>query len=87
MVHRKSSGHMFTHAEEKTFGRWTQVDSVGGLVMSIGNTKFGIPRKYQNQIGVWYFCPKFLGFSWYFIGILRTLNVKIWFNVGIFRQN
>ena len=22
MVHRKSSGHMFTHAEEKTFGKW-----------------------------------------------------------------
>ena len=31
------------------------------LVMSIGNHKFCIPRKYQNQIGIWYFCPKFLG--------------------------
>ena len=31
------------------------------IVMSIGNQKFGIPRKYQNQIGIWYFCPKFLG--------------------------
>ena len=31
------------------------------LVMSIGNQKFGIPRKYQCQIGIWYFCPKFLG--------------------------
>ena len=31
------------------------------LVMSIGNQKFGIPRKYQYQIGIWYFCPEFLG--------------------------
>ena len=31
------------------------------LVMSIGNQKFGIPRKYQNQIGIWFFYPKFLG--------------------------
>ena len=29
--------------------------------MSIGNKKFGIPRKYQNQIGIWFFYPKFLG--------------------------
>ena len=31
------------------------------LVMSIGNQKFGITRKYQNQIGIWFFYPKFLG--------------------------
>ena len=31
------------------------------LVMSIGNEEFGIPRKYQYQIGIWYLCPKFLG--------------------------
>ena len=30
------------------------------LVMSIGNQEFGIPRKYQYQIGIWYLCPKFL---------------------------
>ena len=29
--------------------------------MSIGYQKFCIPRKYQNQIGIWYFYPKFLG--------------------------
>ena len=31
------------------------------LVMSIGNQKIDIPRKCQNQIGIWYFCVKFLG--------------------------
>ena len=47
--------------------------------MPIGNQKFGISRKYQYQIGIWYFCPQF---SWYFLGIL-ILNLvygllKIW---------
>ena len=37
-----------------------------GLVMSIGNQKFGIPRKYQNQISIWYVCPKFLGIFFVF---------------------
>ena len=31
------------------------------LVMSIGNQKFGIPRKYRYQIGIWYFYPRFRG--------------------------
>ena len=31
------------------------------VVMSIGNQEFGIPRKYQYQIGIWYLCPKFRG--------------------------
>ena len=44
--------------------------------MSIGNPKFGIPRKYQNQIGIWYSVPNFLVFSWYRIGILRTFLLK-----------
>ena len=32
------------------------MDAVGAaaLVMSIGNQKFGIPRKNKNQIGIWY---------------------------------
>ena len=30
-------------------------------MMSIRNQEFGIPRKYQHQIGIWYLCPKFLG--------------------------
>ena len=52
------------------FSRWHKV------VMSIGNQKFGIPRKYQYQIGIWYFCLKFLGISSYFIGILSTIFLK-----------
>ena len=39
------------------------VPTMSPLVMSICNQKFGIPRKYQNQIGIWHF-------SWYFLGIL-----------------
>ena len=31
------------------------------VVMSIGKQGFGIPRKYQYQIGIWYSCPNFLG--------------------------
>ena len=31
------------------------------LVISIGNQKFGIPRKSQNQIGIWFFDSKFVG--------------------------
>ena len=62
-----------------------------GLVMSIGNQEFGIPRKYQYQIGTksvfGIYVPNFLVFSWYFIGNLEYGLVKIWFNIGIFRQN
>ena len=46
--------------------REVQVQSDGKdlrLVMPIGNKKFGIPRKYQYQIGIWYLCPDLLVFS------------------------
>ena len=52
--------------------------------MSIGNQKFGIPRKNQYQIGIWYFCPKFLGIFLVFYRYFENAFVKIWFNVGIF---
>ena len=55
--------------------------------MSIGNQKFGIPRKYQNQIGIWYFCPKFLGIFLVFYRNFENDLVKIWLNIGIFGQN
>ena len=54
--------------------------------MSIGNQKFGIPRKYQNQIGIWYFCPKFLGIFLIYRNFVNDL-VKIWLNIGILGQN
>ena len=55
--------------------RWYSLDSPGfgprvchtspavdrEYVMPIGNQEFGIPRRYQYQIGIWYVCPKFLG--------------------------
>ena len=53
-------------------------------MMSIGNQKFGIPRKYQYQIGIWYFCPKFLGIFLVFYRQFENDNVKIWLNFGIF---
>ena len=52
--------------------------------MSIGNQEFGIPRKYQYQIGIWYLCPKFLGIFLVFYRCLEYGLVKIWFNIGIF---
>ena len=52
--------------------------------MSIGNQKFGIPRKYQYQIGIWYFCPKFLGIFLVFYRYFEEALVKIWLNIGIF---
>ena len=55
-----------------------------GIVVSIGNKKFGIPRKYQYQIGIWYFCPKFLGIFLVFYRYFETALVKIWLNIGIF---
>ena len=56
------------------------------LVMPISDQKFGIPRKYQYQIGIWYFCPKFLGIFLVFYRNLEYGLLKIWFNIGIFRQ-
>ena len=53
------------------------------LVMSIGNQKFGIPRKYQYQIGIWYFCPKFLGIFLVFYRYFEEVLPKIWLNIGI----
>ena len=41
--------------------RWRAQNMMSELVMSIGNQEFGIPRKYQYQSGIWYFCPKFMG--------------------------
>ena len=52
--------------------------------MSIGNQKFGIPRKYQYQIGIWYFCPKFLGNFLVFYRYFEEALIKIWLNIGIF---
>ena len=54
--------------------------------MSIGNQKFGIPRKYQNQIGIWYFCVKFLGILLVFHQNFENDRVKIWLNIGIFGE-
>ena len=55
--------------------------------MSIGNQKFGIPRKYQYQIGIWYFCPTFLGIFLVFHRYLKYGLLKIWLIIGIFCQN
>ena len=55
--------------------------------MPIGNQKFGIPRKYQTQIGIWYFCPTFLGVFLVFYRNHVYGNLKIWLNIGIFWQN
>ena len=52
--------------------------------MSIGNQKLGIPRKYQYQIGTWYFCPKILGIFLVFYRYFEEALVKIWLNMGIF---
>ena len=57
------------------------------LVMSIGYQEFGIPRKYQYQIGIWYLCLKFLGIFLVFYRNLEYHRVKSWFNINIFRQN
>ena len=55
--------------------------------MSIGNQEFGIPRKYQYQIGIWYLCLKFFGICLVFYRNLEYDLVKSWFNIGIFQQN
>ena len=54
--------------------------------MSISNQQFGIQRKYSNQIGIWYFCPKFLGIFLVFYRYPEYAFVKIWLNIGIVRQ-
>ena len=53
-------------------------------MMPIGNSKFGIPRKYQYQIGIWYFCPKCLGIFLVFYRNIECGLLKIWINIGIF---
>ena len=53
-------------------------------MMSMGNQKFGIPRKYQDQIGIWYFCPEFLDIFLVFYRYFENAFVKIWLNIGIF---
>ena len=57
--------------------------------MSTGNQKFGtyLPRKYQYQIVIWYFFPKFLGIFLVLCRYLGNNLLKIWLNIGIFRQN
>ena len=54
--------------------------------MSIGNQEFGIPRKYQYQIGIWYLCFKFLGTFLVFYRNLEYDHLKSWVNIGVFRQ-
>ena len=56
-------------------------------MMSIGNQEFGLPRKYQYQIGIWYLCLKLLGIFLVFYRYLEYGLVTIWFNIGIFRKN
>ena len=45
--------------------------------MPIGNQEFGIPRKYQYQIGIWYFFPKFLGIFLVFCRHLEYSHIKV----------
>ena len=54
--------------------------------MSIGNQKFGIPRKYQYQIGIWHFCLKFLGIFLVFYRHFENALVKIWLHSGILAE-
>ena len=56
-------------------------------MMSIGNKKIDAPRKYQYQIGIWYFCLKFLGILLVFYRYFENVLLKIWLNIGIFWQN
>ena len=66
---------------------WHRVGWWSPVVMSIGIQEFGIPRKYQNQIGIWYFCLKVLDIFLVFYRNIEYDLVKSWFNIGIFRQN
>ena len=50
-------------------------------------TKNLVYQKYQNQIGIWYMCPKFLGMFFVFYQYFENALVKIWLNVGIFLEN
>ena len=49
------------------------------LVMPIGNQEFGMPRKYQHQIGIWYFFSKFLGIFFVFCRHLEYGHIKVGF--------
>ena len=49
-----------------------------GSRMPIGNKKFGIPRKYQYQFGIWYLCPNFLGIFLVFYRNHVYGFLKIW---------
>ena len=51
--------------------------------MSIGNQKFGIPRKYKTKSVFGISVPNFLVFYRNFVNVL----VKIWLNSGIWGQN
>ena len=66
--------------------RATQRPAAGAsvLVMSVGNQKFGIPRKYQYQFGIWYFRQKFLGIFMVFYRYFEKALVKLSLNIGIF---
>ena len=57
------------------------------VVMSVGDQEFGIPRKYQYQIGIWYLCLRFLGICLVFYRNLEYYLVKSWFIIVIFRQS
>ena len=67
-------------------GMLARAAGVYRLVMSIGNQKFGISRKYQYQIGIWYSCPKFLGIFLVFYRYLEYDLYKIWLDIGIFSE-
>ena len=52
------------------------------LVISIGNQEFGMPRKYQYQIGSWYLI--FISqIYWYFLGILSESVSTTLLKVGL----
>ena len=54
--------------------------------MSIGNPKFGTPRKHEYQIVIWYFCPKFLGIFLVFYRYLEYDLKKMWLNIRFFSK-
>ena len=56
-------------------------------MMSIDNQKFGIPRKYRYQLGIWCLCPNFLGIFLVFYRNLAYGVLKISLIIGIFRQD
>ena len=54
--------------------------------MSIGNQEFGLPRKYQYQIGIRYLRPKFLGIFFVFYRYLEYDLHKTVLIIGIFSE-